>query len=234
MASSSVGMTELPYREVPFRTDGSDLSITRFAAGDDFPHEIILVSGARTSDDVMRGEETQLAGCDVQPTGSAIYIIPGTHAKHVHIRNGVAVDFKTYMTGEFFELLARKSILSASVSLENNNGPLQNPRVFAEGVRQARLSNVLHAAFLVRTNQIFQKMSAPDNLDYLSGLLIGAELKDLHPDPGQRIVLVGGEKLVPRYETALRILGIGSSQLDLVDADLALIRGQQKILDQHA
>ena len=44
-----------------------------------------------------------------------VFIFPGTHSKHVTVKNGNVIDIKTYMTGEFFELLSVKSILSATI-----------------------------------------------------------------------------------------------------------------------
>jgi 2-dehydro-3-deoxygalactonokinase len=115
MACSTLGMIDLPYKEVPFSADGSDL-VTKFAeAGNNFKHDIFFVSGARTGSDAMRGEETQLAGCLRDEHGEQLFIFPGTHSKHVIVKNGKVVDLKTFMTGEFFALLSERSILSASV-----------------------------------------------------------------------------------------------------------------------
>jgi 2-dehydro-3-deoxygalactonokinase len=99
MASSNIGMMELPYKEVPFHVDGSDLHIKMIQISDDFRHEILLISGAKTQNDVMRGEETQLVGCDMtKGRGKRIFIFPGTHSKRVLIKDNKAIDFKTYMT----------------------------------------------------------------------------------------------------------------------------------------
>ncbi len=63
MASSNIGMMELPYKEAPFGTDGQDLLVKIIEAGDDFKHTILMISGVKTENDAMRGEETQLIGC---------------------------------------------------------------------------------------------------------------------------------------------------------------------------
>ncbi len=70
----------------------------------------------------MRGEETQLIGCLKSGKQDGFFIFPGTHSKHVEVEDGMVKDFKTYMTGEFFELLSQKSILLNSV--EENTGEL--------------------------------------------------------------------------------------------------------------
>ena len=61
MASSSIGIAELPYHKMPFKTDGSDLLVEELPE-----YHMLIISGARTDEDVMRGEETMLIGCDVQ------------------------------------------------------------------------------------------------------------------------------------------------------------------------
>src|ERR1700722_20408893 len=52
MASSSIGMLELPYHPLPFSLSGEDLEPALLPATTDFPHAIMLVPGARSADDV--------------------------------------------------------------------------------------------------------------------------------------------------------------------------------------
>ena len=105
MASSSIGMDELPYATLPFPTDGSLASIKRLDGQSYFLHDITLISGVRNHHDVMRGEETQLIGLlslldSLHYTiEDAILIFPGTHSKHIYIQNQQVVDFQTFMTG---------------------------------------------------------------------------------------------------------------------------------------
>jgi 2-dehydro-3-deoxygalactonokinase len=109
MASSSIGMIELPYKELPFKVDGSDIDHRMIPASAQFSHDLFIISGARTSDDVLRGEETMLIGSEYEDNDmERVFIFPGTHSKHIYVHKGVATHFKTYMTGELFNLLARK------------------------------------------------------------------------------------------------------------------------------
>jgi 2-dehydro-3-deoxygalactonokinase len=85
------------------------------------------------------------------------------------------------MTGEFFDLLTTHSILAASVSAGGDFEQAENRDSFLEGVKCGQTANLLHASFLVRTNQVLKKMPPQQNYHYLSGLLIGAELKDIKP-----------------------------------------------------
>src|SRR6185312_11764655 len=113
MATSSIGLREIPHRPMPFALDGSDLRVERvqFESGKFGP--TLLIPGVRTEEDMMRGEEVQVIGANARgEEGDATIILPGTHSKHVNVERGQAVTLKTFMSGEFFELLARHSILA--------------------------------------------------------------------------------------------------------------------------
>lgn len=231
MASSSIGMKELPYKSIPFKTDGSDLLIEVIPPSGNFANPVFLVSGAMTEDDVLRGEETLLIGCEVNNATEIQYIFPGTHSKHIRVSNGMATGCKTYMTGEFFELLSTRSILSNSVkrNLTDNEEGRINP-FFDEGVMRGSASNILNSAFHVRTNQLFIKNTAEENYQYLSGLLIGLELQDLTKDPPPEIILVCGKTLRIQYWRALILTGL-NKKLAYISADQALINGHLHILE---
>src|SRR3546814_9542220 len=65
------------------------------------------------SADVMRGEETQIFGLAESLAGPAMLCMPGTHSKHVWLRDGRIERFATAMTGEVFALLSRHGLLAA-------------------------------------------------------------------------------------------------------------------------
>lgn len=177
MASSTIGIQELPYKQLPFLASGNDLHYEIIAGTEQFSNAIILVSGARTERDVMRGEETQLAGCAQQWNNERqVFVFPGTHSKHIYVQNGYAINFETYMTGEVFGLLSQNSILSKSVLAGSDIRDKEDKAAFEQGVLDSRHQHLLHAAFMVRTNDLFQRFSKEQNYWYLSGLLIGAEL----------------------------------------------------------
>jgi 2-dehydro-3-deoxygalactonokinase len=230
MACSTLGMINLPYKEAPFSTDGSDL-ITKFtAATDDFKHDILFISGARTENDVMRGEETQLVGC-VPNEEEQLFIFPGTHSKHVTVTNRKVVKIKTYMTGEFFALLSEKSILSAGVERVADSQPGKNNKSFEAGVKESLHSNLLNSSFKIRTNDLFHKLSRQENYHYLSGLLIGTEMRELE-GTDCIITLVSNSNFYSRYESAFQLVMNTSRSLKIQDADKAMVTGQLKILNR--
>jgi len=230
MASSSIGMVELPYKQLPFDLDGKDILAEVLTDGGS-RNPIILVSGVRTEDDVMRGEETKVLGCSavLEHHGEEqLLILPGTHPKHITVMGHQAVDFSTYMTGEFFNLLSTNSVLSASVESGAAFGEPEAQRWFREGVETGSTSGILQAAFKVRTNQLLKHIPKAHNFYYLSGLLVGAELRNVNA--AQRIYLITGKVHRDLYKKALHILDIPIA--GELDADLALIRGQQVILSR--
>ncbi|HEX3934903.1 MAG TPA: 2-dehydro-3-deoxygalactonokinase, partial [Puia sp.] len=120
----------------------------------------------------------------VHPPGQGVFVFPGTHSKHIDVRDGQAVAFKTYMTGELFALLTQQSVLAASVTAPDKTGSAAGsaatlPEAFFAGIAATRNASLLHSAFLTRTNQLFHKYNKEDNYHFLSGLLIGEELREL-------------------------------------------------------
>jgi len=177
--------------------------------------------------DVLRGEETMLLGCDVMNDDS-IFIFPGTHSKHVIVQDCIAKDFKTYITGELFDLLSNKSILSKSVT---SNSDEKYQHVFKAGVKEAAENNLLNAAFHIRTNELFKKYTAAENYHFLSGLLIGYELKEINVLL-KTIVMVCSEQLSGKYLVALEVL-LPGKRLIHINADEALIKAHCKIAAAH-
>lgn len=233
MASSSIGMVSLPYGTLPFATDGANLTTRTINATNTFPHNVLIISGIRAADDVMRGEETQLIGSvhARAPAGMAhTYLFPGTHSKHIHVVDGEAVSFRTYMTGEFFELLSTKSILADSMRQGDEPRSEDDLSYFLEGVAEGSRGCLLNNAFHIRTKALFGQHTPRMNYYFLSGLLIGAELGDLSKDPEAGITITGSDSIVPYYEHALRSMGV--TRIHIVGGEGAVLKGQAKILER--
>jgi 2-dehydro-3-deoxygalactonokinase len=222
MASANIGMKELPYKELPVFVDGTNLLIETIPADQSFVHDILLVSGVRTKNDVMRGEETQLAGALKDSRTEQLVIFPGTHSKHIHIADGLIQNITTYMTGEFLELLSRKSILAGSVEPHTGLTEPANKEAFRQGVEAGRDHSLLHSSFMVRTNALFGSLSKTANYDYLCGLLIGTELKE-QASIHLPLTIVADTYKQTAYALAAEILGL--EQTGLVNIDEAVRDG---------
>lgn len=214
MASSSIGLMELPYAETPFSLTGQQAIWHKIEPGEKISYPVWIMSGLRSQDEVMRGEETQLIGISeiLQQLSqdTIICVFPGTHSKHVRISKGIVIGFQTYITGELFQVLSRHSVLSNSVSVGAGVDKLTDSenQAFVQGVSDSAKNNLLNTVFAVRTNQLFSRMNKTDNAFYLSGLLIGTELQTLKGEIQTPIVIACGQAMYPLYKEALTVLGL--------------------------
>jgi len=234
MASSSIGIKELPYANLPLDTLGTSMKLEYFHSTDDFNHPLLLLSGVQSTDNVMRGEETQLIGVVRQLkdfNGNGIFILPGTHSKHIWVNNNQMTGFKTYMTGEIFHLMAYKSILSKSVKFDPSENE-KSKAVFTEGIKVGAKNALLSVLFNTRTNELFGRYSKEENFHYLSGLLIGNELTNLVQEKEANIYLCSEGKLHPNYVIGMETLGLKPKILPTQWVSQSVIHGQIQVLNQ--
>ena len=211
MAGSKQGWVEAPYCPCPAGPEEVARKIIEIDPG-----RIAMVPGLSDEHDgvpdVMRGEEVQIFGA-VALTGiaSGLFVLPGTHNKWARVEHGRVIGFRTFMTGEFYSLLAQHSILART--LDAHAPPVE--AAFLQGVaRAANGKGLLHNAFGARTLSLFDRMSAGELASYLSGLLIGEELhtQSLH-GVSEEVVLIGAPALTQRYALALKASGIATRTL---------------------
>jgi len=217
MVGGRGGWHEMPYLDCPAGNGELARHMQRIAPPGFEGRELWLVPGLRdtASDavpDVMRGEETQLAALlDALPEGVHRACLPGTHSKWVTIRDGRVQRIATAMTGELYAVLRTHSILGALMPADDGRF---DGGAFDLGLhRSADAGGLLHHLFGVRTTALFGQVPEYALPSYLSGLLIGHELRasglfSQVPRPAQ-VHLVGSERLLASYAHALTALGIG-------------------------
>lgn len=227
MASSSIGIVEVPYASLPFNLAKPRLEVQKIIRNKDFTNDLYVFGGVKSENDVMRGEEVQLAGLKDLIAPDDLCILPGTHSKHIFLEGYYAMSFNTYMTGEIFQLLVTQSILSNSVAATEEFDLTH----FQKGVLDAKASNILNSLFTVRTNVLLQKMKPTDNYAYLSGLLIGTELKPLLSFT-RPITVAGSEPLLSLYKLALEYLDLKNELLIIPDSRFkqAFVKAQIELI----
>ena len=158
--------------------------------------------------DVMRGEETQVLGAlALLGLQDATLVLPGTHSKWVTARQSRVTQFRTYMTGECYELLRRHSLLARTLPAADTREDF-DASAFEQGVARAlQGQGLLHNAFGTRTLALFERMDTQRLPDYLSGLVIGEEIAG-QKTAGEPLVLIGERHLVQRYRHALAVAGL--------------------------
>lgn len=218
MASSSIGWIELPYAHTPFSLVGGG-ALVREAEPLRIRRRTIpvwLVSGVRTERDVMRGEETQLLGLarEIGSAGATV-ILPGTHSKHARIENGALVDFETFMTGELF------ATLTQSATLSPGDAGAFSRRDFVAGLREGSERPLSSALFRVRSRRLLAKRPPASDRDFLSGILIGAEITALvQRGATGECWIAGSPQMQQLYGIALREAGLRARTPRLASGDL--------------
>jgi 2-dehydro-3-deoxygalactonokinase len=206
MAGSRQGWVEAPYAACPAGFGDIAAQLTWIEPG-----RIALVPGLSCEEhgvpDVMRGEETQVFGAlDLLGLHSALLVLPGTHSKWVRVVDGAIDRFATFMTGECYALLRQHSILARM--MPHDDGDL-DAGAFVQGVQHARCGgSLLHAAFSARTLALFERLAPAALPSYLSGLVIGEELRAQDLRGTLSVAVIGAQALTRRYELALSTLGI--------------------------
>lgn len=231
MASSSIGLKELSYSPLPFKLNDPDLNTETVEATEQFPYDLYLISGLCSSEDVMRGEEIELLGLSSKLDAlDGLFLLVGTHSKHVVVEDNAVIAFKTHMTGELFDLISSKSILANSIVTDKDTAP---GRDFEKGVEEAQRENLLHSLFSIRARDLIMPASDKGgNYAFLSGILIGTELKEINSAKQDQIILWGNNQLRRYYSTALGVLGLNFIQPEIRPKEDITSLGQRTILKQ--
>lgn len=210
MAGSRQGWREAPYCACPAGFDELARGLCWIEPG-----RIALVPGlsceSRGVPDVIRGEEVQVVGAmDLLGVRDGVFVLPGTHSKWVQVAGGQVRSFRTFMSGECYALLRQHSILARTLPAED---PPLDEAAFTRGVRYAQeAGSLLHAAFSARTLALFDRLPAPALASYLSGLVIGEELR-ARDAQAAAVVLIGSAALTARYALALQAVGCSARTL---------------------
>ena len=211
MVGSAQGWTPVPYVDTP--ADAAALATGLHAHDTGLGGRLHVAPGVRSPGerpDVMRGEETQIVGALAAMPALAArsrLLLPGTHSKWVEVQAGRITAFRTYMTGELYAVLNAHSILGRPA---RETGAVADDAAFDRGVAAARGTEPLAALlFSARTLVLDGRLPATHSLDYLSGLLIGDELRSAlrEGDDGVPMALIGEPALGTRYRRALQAFG---------------------------
>lgn len=216
MAGARAGWIEAPYAETPAGL--TDLHRQAVAAPG-IERDVRILPGVcqRTAgaEDVMRGEETQLLGAVASGLSDALFCLPGTHSKWVSLEGGRISRFTTVMTGEFFQLISRQSILRLSIG--EGRATADHP-AFGQAVEEALAGDfsLTSRLFSIRAQSLLCGADEASAASRLSGLLLGAEIAAMRPrlGEGQRVQLIGSGALTELYAAALALAGVQTVSLD--------------------
>ena len=225
MIGSNRGWVEAPYVRCPVGLENLRASLLWVEPG-----RTAIVPGACIDAgraDVMRGEEVQLLGAVAAGlvARDALLCLPGTHAKWAQVKDGLLTGFRTVMTGEMFALLRDHSLLAPQLSCEVADGD-----AFREGVRYGlETGALLSDLFGTRARILLGRLDPLDAASYVSGLLLGADLRiGLEDAPPGPIGLIGDPRLTRLYGAALDEAGRTHQE---VDGERAFLAGMALIAE---
>jgi len=216
MVGSRQGWIEAAYVPCPAALPALATGLARTPGG-----ELSIVPGVTTRDaagvpDVMRGEETEIIGAIAPEDERVLTVLPGTHSKWARVERGRIVDFETFMTGEVFAVLLEHSILGRLANAA------ASPRIgdaFRRGAERGCASGGLtHDIFGARTLALMGELAPDDVADWLSGLLIGREIRTARTwalragYDASRVRVIGADGLAERYVAALALLDVGAER----------------------
>jgi len=211
MVGSRQGWREVPYLPTPAGLGPLAAGLLALDAGGGI--RLHLVPGVVEADpqapDVMRGEETQAMGALARLGDDALLVMPGTHSKWAHLHGGQLVSFRTMMTGELFALLRQHSILGRGQAEAAEAAAPARDAAFRDGVLAARAHGAFARLFSTRALTLTGGLEMGCVPDYLSGLLIGEELRvaAVALPSAARVALTGDAALCDRYARAFAIVG---------------------------
>lgn len=226
MIGSNRGWIEAPYVACPAGLD--ELAGNLAWAPDGRAAIVPGVSYRGKRCDVMRGEEVQVLGAAEagQIPADCLVCHPGTHNKWIEIDGGAITSFRTVMTGEMFNLLRDRSILSDLL-----DRPAETGEGFGEGVERGLSgSGLTSELFEVRARYLLGRLPAGDGSSFVSGLLIGEDIRvGLGGNRDKSVFVMGRPQLTGLYTAALGLAGVQCTQ---VDGEGAFIAGAKKIVER--
>lgn len=206
MVGARQGWFEAPYAAVPCPATPKLVQVPG--------QRVWIACGVKQNDpaDVMRGEETQIAGLlAARPDFDGVVCLPGTHTKWARISAGEICSFQSFMTGEIFALLSKQSVLRHTV------GKPDDDTAFDAALQDALAQphRAYARLFQLRAGALVGDLSPGVAASRLSGMLMGWELAGAKPYwLGQQVVIIGNPVLSALYARALDAQGVTAIEAD--------------------
>ncbi|KQN25662.1 2-oxo-3-deoxygalactonate kinase [Sphingomonas sp. Leaf33] len=221
MVGSNRGWAELPY--VPCQAGVEALAgAVRWVE----PGRTAIVPGVTVAygrrRDVMRGEEVQLLGAVASGLAPADALLcqPGTHCKWAWMADGRIDRFVTAMTGELYALIGKHSLLAAQMTGQATPGA-----DFLGGVADAADGDLSARLFGVRADAVTGERAIGDAASYISGLLIGADVRQ-RLGAGDHAHVLADATLGGLYVAAIEAIG---ARATLIDSHAAFVAGISQV-----
>lgn len=227
MAGSNIGWRTAAY--IPCPADFRDIcdQCLRF---EHEGHRVAIVPGVSGVNglglpDVMRGEELQvfgwLASDPERCKGDYLVCLPGTHTKWVNVSDGRIKSFGTSMTGELYALLLQRSVLFSQSERQNAAASCASSFLRGLEVVDRHEGALLHTLFSTRAISLVDADNIGNPSSYLSGLLIGEDVRiarETYGTTGNAVAIIGERLLAQQFSIALQSRAFDTEITDGTDA----------------
>lgn len=236
MITSEFGLCSLPHIRVPAGIRELHASMREVTIPSICEIPFVFVPGVKTEGetiadaDMMRGEETELIGLMEHLERAAVYVLPGSHSKLIHVdAAGRIVDFTTMLTGEMIAALSQNTILKDAVHLA---GTRLDEKALKDGYAFAKEHGVNAALFKVRVLKNQFQADADAVYSFFLGAVLEGEVREIAKAEEEKVVIGGKEAI--KCATA-KLLAF-CTEKEIVAADAAAVlastaRGLVKIYE---
>ena len=206
MITSEYGLCHLPHITAPAGIKDLHNAMCETVIEDISAIPFVFIRGVKTAGsdldevDMMRGEETELMGMLEARQESCLYVLPGSHSKHISVdKHGDMVDFRTMMTGELFAAVMQHTILRDAANFEQNE--ICETELF-NGFFYAQKRGVNEALFKTRILKTMFGGTSEQCYSFLLGCVLCDEVEAIL-QAKEKVVILGGQK---QFRIALAIL----------------------------
>jgi 2-dehydro-3-deoxygalactonokinase len=199
MITSEYGLHEVPHIAAPAGIAELHAAMARASIPEITSVPFYFIPGIKTDSDilddadVMRGEETEIIGLIEDGLADHVYVLPGSHSKHIFPDDmGRIAAFRTMMTGEMISAIAENTILKGAVRLDLFGF---NPPFLLMGYDYCAENGINNALFKTRILKTIFKRNALEIYSYFLGVILAQEIAALK-DCGRKGALIGGRSQI--------------------------------------
>ena len=236
MITSEFGLCPLPHITAPagiaelnktmHKTSITDISGIPFY----FIRGVRLVGDSAFDTDMMRGEETELMGIIKGEYIGALYVLPGSHSKHISLNaDGYIVDFSTHMTGEMIHSLSQYTILKDAVDLRSSEIDIDH---LVSGYELCERVGIIRAIFKTRVLKHLLGKEPSQCYSFFLGVVLHDEIRDIIASPTYTVI-VGGRAQIRAATSILLRVKSDKRVIELTDreVDCSVACGAVKIFE---
>ncbi len=238
MVGAKQGWVEAPYSKTPCNLGSAIQTIPAPVKDSRFSFSIVPGISQDAPADVMRGEETLIAGLladDAQFSGAVC--LPGTHCKWVDLMADSIQQFNTVITGELFGLLSTQSVLRFNtIAQVDSNTQAQFDTEFIAAVKEHAQTphNLTTHLFSIRADGLLNNTINLASRARLSGLLIAADVFSMQRYwQGKQCVVIAKPSLSRLYDLAMTTLSDSpNTQISVRAMQDLTLKGLSRIAQQ--